>query len=72
MARRSSLTLAGLSTVPPDFTCVRIVVSSALSSETFFSRSSGSICPISRLRRIANCCLLLLLCFDFRGRRSWY
>src|SRR5206468_12116396 len=36
MARRSSLTLAGLSTVPPDFTCVRIVVSSALSSETFF------------------------------------
>src|SRR5437016_12959770 len=52
--RRSSFTLEGFSTVPPDFTDVRIVVSSALSSEIFFFRSSGSICFISRLRSIAN------------------
>src|SRR5260370_36690157 len=57
--RRSSLTLEGLSTVPPDFTDVRIVVSSALSSETFVFRSSGSICFNSRLRSIANGLLLL-------------
>src|SRR5260370_25250271 len=57
--RRSSLTLEGFSTVPPDFTDVRIVVSSALSSEIFFFRSSGSICFISRLRSIAIGLLLL-------------
>src|SRR5260370_1245238 len=57
--RRSSLTLEGFSTVPPDFTDVRIVVSSALSSEIFFFRSSGSICFNSRLRSIANGLLLL-------------
>src|SRR2546425_7035331 len=63
--RRSSFTLEGFSTVPPDFTDVRIVVSSALSSEIFFFRSSGSICFISRLRSIANG--LLLLSFYLRG-----
>src|SRR6266567_5449364 len=44
--------LAGLSTVPPDFTIVRIVVSSALSSVTFCCLSSGSICLISRFLSI--------------------
>src|SRR5437870_12495397 len=63
--RRSSLTLEGFSTVPPDFTEVLIVVSSALSSETFFFCSSGSICFISRLRSIAN--RLLLLSFYLWG-----
>src|SRR5436853_7335307 len=63
--RRSSFTLEGFSTVPPDFTEVLIVVSSALSSEIFFFRSSGSICFISRLRSIANG--LLLLGFYLRG-----
>src|SRR5207237_10869414 len=63
--RRSSLTLEGFSTVPPDFTEVLIVVSSALSSKIFFFRSSGSICFISRLRSIANG--LLLLGFYLRG-----
>src|SRR5436853_941521 len=63
--RRSSFTLEGFSTVPPDFTDVRIVVSSALSSEIFFFRSSGSICFISRLRSIANG--LLLHSFYLRG-----
>src|SRR6266571_1531397 len=57
--RRSSFTLEGFSTVPPDFTEVLIVVSSALSSEILFFRSSGSICLISRLRSIANGLLLL-------------
>src|SRR5438132_11359019 len=56
--RRSSFTLEGLSTVHPDFTDVRNVVSSALSSEIFFFRSAGSICFISRLRSIANGLLL--------------
>src|SRR5437899_1254005 len=66
--RRSSFTLEGFSTVPPDFTDVRIVVSSALSSEIFFFRSSGSICFISRLRSIAN--WLLLLRFYLNGFRN--
>src|SRR2546425_354584 len=68
--RRSSLTLEGFSTVPPDFTEVLIVVSSALSSETFFFRSSGSICFISRLRSIANRLLLLsFYLWGFHDRR---
>src|SRR5438445_17883 len=68
--RRSSLTLDGFSTVPPDFTEVLIVVSSALSSETFFFRSSGSICFISRLRSIANRLLLLsFYLWGFHDRR---
>src|SRR3989442_15173629 len=71
--RRSSLTLEGFSTVPPDFTDVRIVVSSALSSEIFFVRSSGSICFISRLRSIANGLLLLRFYHDalHRGRLDY-
>src|SRR5207245_11789307 len=76
--RRSSLTLEGFSTVPPDFTEVLIAVSSALSSKIFFFRSSGSICFISRLRSIANGLPLLcfcLRCFDYTpldrsGRRD--
>ncbi len=66
--RRSSFTLEGFSTVPPDFTEVLIVVSSALSSEILFFRSSGSICLISRLRSIANG--LLLLRFYLNGFRN--
>src|SRR5207244_11688339 len=67
--RRSSLTLEGFSTVPPDFTEVLMVVSSALSSKIFFFRSSGSICFISRLRSIANG--LLLLGFYIQGFYAW-
>ncbi len=59
MVRLSSLILEGFSTVPPDFTDVLIVVSSARSSVIFFFRSSGSICLSSRFRRIANCFLFL-------------
>src|SRR5438445_12062246 len=59
---RSSRIRAGLSTVPPDFTDVRIVVSSARSSVTFFRRSSGSIWLSSRFLRIGS--FLFLLVFD--------
>src|SRR5262249_10947214 len=59
--------LAGLSTVPPDFTIVRIVVSSALSSVIFCSRSSGSICLISRFLSIGNFLLLWLFSWSCDG-----
>lgn len=52
---------AGFSTVPPDFTDVRIVVSSALSSVIFFRRSSGRSCLSSRFLRIASFYFLLVL-----------
>src|SRR5713226_9452890 len=65
---RSSRIRAGLSTVPPDFTDVRMVVSSARSSVTFFRRSSGSICLSSRFLRIAS--LLFLLLLDHLGNLS--
>src|SRR5712692_10865373 len=58
---RSSRIRAGLSTVPPDFTDVRMVVSSARSSVTFFRRSSGSIWLSSRFLRIASFLFLLIL-----------
>src|SRR6266705_4352022 len=58
---RSSRIRAGLSTVPPDFTDVRILVSSARSSVTFFRRSSGSIWLSSRFLRIASFLFLLIL-----------
>src|SRR5216683_7693348 len=58
---RSSRIRAGLSTVPPDFTDVRMVVSSARSSVTFFRRSSGSIWLSSRFLRIASFLFLLVL-----------
>src|SRR3989442_5480741 len=58
---RSSRIRAGLSTVPPDFTDVRILVSSARSSVTFFRRSSGSIWLSSRFLRIASFLFLLVL-----------
>ena len=57
---RSSRMRAGFSTVPPDFTDVRTVVSSALSSVTFFRRSSGSIWASSRFLRIASFHFLLV------------
>src|SRR5712691_9052414 len=57
---RSSRIRAGLSTVPPDFTDVRMVVSSARSSVTFFRRSSGSIWLSSRFLRIASFLFLLV------------
>ena len=59
---RSSRIRAGLSTVPPDFTDVRMVVSSARSSATFFRRSSGSIWLSSRFLRIGS--FFFLLVFD--------
>src|SRR3989442_15658066 len=59
---RSSRIRAGLSTVPPDFTDVRMVVSSARSSVTFFRRSSGSIWLSSRFLRIGS--FFFLLVFD--------
>src|SRR3989442_1850733 len=58
---RSSRIRAGLSTVPPDFTDVRIFVSSARSSVTFFRRSSGSIWLSSRFLSIASFLFLLVL-----------
>src|SRR5713101_8462763 len=58
---RSSRIRAGLSTVPPDFTDVRMFVSSARSSVTFFRRSSGSIWLSSRFLRIASFLFLLVL-----------
>src|SRR5947209_2180907 len=67
---RSSRIRAGLSTVPPDFTDVRIVVSSARSSVTFFRRSSGSIWLSSRFLRIGS--FLFLLVFDNNRDRSLY
>src|SRR2546422_8916424 len=63
---RSSRIRAGLSTVPPDFTDVRILVSSARSSVTFFRRSSGSIWLSSRFLRIASFLFLLVL-YDNRN-----
>src|SRR2546425_267641 len=80
---RSSRMRAGLSTVPPDFTDVRIVVSSARSSVTFFRRSSGSIWLSSRFLRIASFLFLLILdnnryfsrglCLDRHlGRWDWF
>src|SRR6266542_1497711 len=58
---RSSRICAGFSTVPPDFTDVRMLVSSARSSVTFFRRSSGSIWLSSRFLRIASFLFLLIL-----------
>src|SRR3989442_10014236 len=81
---RSSRIGAGLSTVPPDFTDVRILVSSARSSVTFFRRSSGSIWLSSRFLRIASFLFLLVLydnrnisscslCLDFyHGHGNWF
>src|SRR5437870_12713308 len=70
---RSSRIRAGFSTVPPDFTDVRILVSSARSSVTFFRRSSGSIWLSSRFLRIASFLFLLVL-YDNRNipARSLY
>ena len=84
MVLRSSRIRAGLSTVPPDFTDVRMFVSSARSSVTFFRRSSGSIWLSSRFLRIASFLFLLVLYnnrnipgrslhFDFyRGHGNWF
>ena len=58
---RSSRIRAGFSTVPPDFTDVRMLVSSARSSVTFFRRSLGSIWLSSRFLRIASFHFLLIL-----------
>ena len=62
---RSSRIRAGFSTVPPDFTDVRMLVSSARSSVTFFRRSSGSIWLSSRFLRIASFLFLLVLYNDW-------
>src|SRR6266850_528271 len=64
---RSSRIRAGFSTVPPDLTDVRIDVSSARSSVTFFFRSSGSIWLSSRFLRIARFPFLLVLNNDRNG-----
>src|SRR5947209_13390285 len=69
---RSSRIRAGLSTVPPDFTDVRIVVSSARSSVTFFRRSSGSIWLSSRFLRIGSFLFLLVFDNDRDFRRGVY
>jgi hypothetical protein len=69
---RSSRIRAGLSTVPPDFTDVRMVVSSARSSVTFFRRSSGSIWLSSRFLRIGSFFFLLVFDNNRDFRRGLY
>src|SRR6266571_3604100 len=81
---RSSRIRAGFSTVPPDFTDVRMLVSSARSSVTFFRRSSGSIWLSSRFLRIASFLFLLVLyndwsipngslyLYNYFGRGQWF
>src|SRR5207244_12637703 len=66
---RSSRIRAGLSTVPPDFTDVRMVVSSARSSITFFRRSSGGVWLSSRFLRIGS--FFCLLVFDNNCDFGW-
>src|SRR2546427_10305143 len=69
---RSSRIRAGLSTVPPDFTDVRMVVSSARSSVTFFLRRSGSIWFGSRFLRIGRFFFLLVFDKNRAFRRGLY